>query len=302
MSPTVAEPAAPVDLDALREFARRIRVEVIRSVNYAKAGHIGGPLSEAEILAVLYLHGLRIRPDEPDWPDRDRFILSKGHSSIGLYAAMALRGYFPVDELLTFDAAHSRLQGHPDMTRLPGLDMSTGSLGMGISAAMGVALGARLKGQDHVRSFVLLGDGECQEGEVWEAAMAAPRYHLDNLIAIVDHNRIQQYGWPGDGPDGRVPPQVPGELVAKWSAFGWRVLDVDGHDVQALVEAFDAAVVGDGRPVVVIANTVKGKGVSFMEGHWFWHTRAIKPEEYAAAMAELGEPLPAGDAEGGPAR
>ncbi|NJD28555.1 MAG: transketolase [Chloroflexi bacterium] len=303
MNVGAASPAATVDLDALREVARRIRVEVIRAVNHARAGHIGGPLSEAEILAVLYFHALRVRPDDPDWPDRDRFILSKGHSSIGLYAAMALRGYFPVEELLTFDAAHSRLQGHPDMTRLPGLDMSTGSLGMGISAAMGIALGARLTGRDEIRSFVLLGDGECQEGEVWEAAMAAPRYRLDNLIAIVDHNRIQQYGWPGDGPDGRIPPQEPGELVAKWRAFGWRVLEVDGHDVGALVRVLDEAVEGDGRPVVVIANTIKGKGVSFMEGHWFWHTRAIKPEEYAAAMAELGEPLPAAtDADGGPAR
>ncbi len=303
MSGAAATPAvrAP-DLDELREVARRIRVEVIRSVNHARAGHIGGPLSEAEILAVLYFHVLRIRPDEPAWRDRDRFILSKGHSSIGLYAAMALRGYFPLEELLTFDAAHSRLQGHPDMTRLPGLDMSTGSLGMGISAAMGIALGARLKGQDEVRSFVLLGDGECQEGEVWEAAMAAARYRLDNLIAIVDHNRIQQYGWPGEGPDGRIPPQEPGELAAKWSAFGWRVLEVDGHDVDDLVRALEAAAAGDGRPVVVIASTIKGKGVSFMEGHWFWHTRAIKPEEYAAAMAELGEPVPIDNPDSEPAR
>ena len=200
-----AATGAVADLDGLREVARRIRVEVIRAVNHARAGHIGGPMSAAEILAVLFFRLLRIRPEDPAWPDRDRFILSKGHSSIGLYAAMALRGYFPVEELRTFDAANSRLQGHPDMTRLPGLDMSTGSLGMGISAAMGIALGARLLGRD-IRSFVVLGDGECQEGQVWEAAMAAPRYGLDNLIAIVDHNRLQQYGWPGDGPDGRIPP------------------------------------------------------------------------------------------------
>ena len=285
------------ETDRLREVGRQIRVEVIRAVNHAQAGHIGGPLSAADILAVLYFHVLRIRPEEPAWPDRDRFILSKGHSSIALYAAMALRGYLPVEELLTFDAAHSRLQGHPDMTRLPGLDMSTGSLGMGLSAGMGIALGARLTGRD-VRAFVMLGDGECQEGEVWEAAMAAPRYGLDNLIAIIDHNRLQQYGWPGDGPDGRVPPQVPGELAAKWSAFGWRVLEADGHDVTAIVNVLEEATRGDGRPVVVIAHTVKGKGVSFMEGHYFWHTRAIKPEEFERAMAELGEPVR--DAEGGP--
>jgi transketolase len=292
-------PVAQVDVDEvarLQEVARRIRVEVIRAVNHARAGHLGGPLSAADILAALYFHQMRIRPDETDWPDRDRFILSKGHSSIGLYAAMALRGYFPVEELLTFDAAHSRLQGHPDMTRLPGLDMSTGSLGMGISAGMGMALGARLTGRD-VRAYVMLGDGECQEGEVWEAAMAAPRYNLDNLIVIVDHNKLQQYGWPGDGPDGRIAPQRPGELVGKWKAFGWRVLAMDGHDMADILRVLDEAIRGDGRPVAIIADTVKGKGVSYMEGHYFWHTRAIKPDEYAQAMADLGEPLPAGEGE-----
>jgi transketolase len=279
------------EIERLQEIARRIRVEVVRAVNHARAGHLGGPLSAADLLAALYFHELRIRPDEPAWPDRDRFVLSKGHSSIGLYAAMALRGYFPVEELLTFDAAHSRLQGHPDMTRLPGLDMSTGSLGMGISAGMGIALGARLTGRDS-RAYVMLGDGECQEGEVWEAAMAAARYGLDNLIAIIDHNKLQQYGWPGDGPDGRIPPQVPGELVAKWTAFRWRVLEVNGHDMSAILRVLAEAGRGDGRPVAVIAHTVKGKGVSFMEGHYFWHTRAIKPEEFAIAMGDLGEPLP----------
>jgi transketolase len=287
-----AAPALPAEVAQLEEMARRIRVEVVRTVNHAKGGHLGGPLSAADLLAALYFRVLRIRPDEPGWPDRDRFVLSKGHSSIGLYAAMALRGYFPVEELLTFDAAHSRLQGHPDMTRLPGLDMSTGSLGMGISAAMGIALGARLTGRD-ARAFVMLGDGECQEGEVWEAAFSAARYRLDNLIAIIDHNKLQQFGWHGDGPDGRLPPQVPGELAGKWAAFGWRVLEVDGHDMAAIVAVLDEAVQGDGRPVAVIAHTVKGKGVSFMEGHYYWHTRIIKPEEFATAMADLGEPAPA---------
>ena len=288
-------PPDAAELERLREVARRIRVEVVRSVYVAKAGHLGGPLSAADMLAALYFHVLRIRPDEPAWPDRDRFVLSKGHSSIGLYAAMALRGYFPVEELATFDAANSRLQGHPDMTRLPGLDMSTGSLGMGISAAMGMALGARITGRA-VRAYVMLGDGECQEGEVWEAAMAAARHRLDNLIAIVDHNKLQQYGWPGDGPDGRIPPQEPGELAAKWAAFGWRVLEMDGHDMADILRVLAiAANGGEGRPTAVIAHTVKGKGVSFMEGHYFWHTRAIKPEELAQAMAELGEPVAAGE-------
>jgi transketolase len=282
------------EITRLQEVARQIRLEVIKAVYHARAGHLGGPLSAADILAALYFYVMRIRPDEPAWPDRDRFILSKGHSSIGLYAAMALRGYFPVEELATFDAAHSRLQGHPDMTRLPGLDMSTGSLGMGISAGMGMALGARLTGHD-VRAYVMLGDGECQEGEVWEAAMAAPRYALDNLIVIVDHNKLQQYGWPGDGPDGRIAPQVPGELVAKWTAFGWRVLEVNGHDMADILRVLEEAARGDGRPTAVIAHTIKGKGVSFMEGHYFWHTRTIKPEEFAMAMADLGEPLPATD-------
>jgi transketolase len=278
------------EIARLEEVARRIRVEVVRSVFTAKAGHLGGPLSAAEMLAALYFNVLRIRPDEPGWSDRDRFILSKGHCSIGLYAAMALRGYFPLEELATFDSAGTRLQGHPDMTRLPGLDMSTGSLGMGISAGVGVALGARLTGRSDVRTYVMLGDGECQEGEVWEAAMVGARYGLDNLVAIVDHNKLQQYGWPGDGPDGRNPPEAPGELVAKWSAFGWRVLEVDGHDMAAILDVLGRASAGDGRPTVVISHTTKGKGVSFMEGHYYWHTRAVTPEELAIAMADLGEP------------
>ncbi len=294
---SAAAPLAAVDaaeIARLDEVARQIRIAIVRTVNHARAGHLGGPLSAADLLAALYFHVLRIRPDEPAWRDRDRFILSKGHSSVGLYAALALRGYFPVEELATFDAANSRLQGHPDMTRLPGLDMSSGSLGMGISAGVGMALGARLTGLD-VRTYVMLGDGECQEGEVWEAAMTAARYGLDSLVAIVDHNRLQQYGWPGDGPDGRMPPEVPGELVAKWSAFGWRVLEVDGHAMEAILQALEEAAQGDGRPTVVIAHTIKGKGVSFMEGHYFWHTRAITPDELATAMADLGEPVAATD-------
>jgi transketolase len=292
-------PVVPVDaaeIARLDEIARQIRLEVIKAVYVARAGHLGGPLSAADMLAALYFNVMRIQPDEPSWPDRDRFILSKGHSSIGLYATMALRGYFPVAELATFDAANSRLQGHPDMTRLPGLDMSSGSLGMGISAGMGMALGARLTGRSS-RTYVMLGDGECQEGEVWEAAMAAARYGLANLVAIIDHNKLQQYGWPGDGPDGRTPPQVPGELAGKWKAFGWRVLEMDGHDMAEILRVLALATESDGRPVAIVAHTVKGKGVSFMEGHYYWHTRAIKPDEYATAMADLGEPLTASEGE-----
>jgi transketolase len=300
----VSEIAAPAALDArelarLAEVARRIRVLIVRTVAHAKAGHLGGPLSAADMLSVLYFHTLRVRPDVPDWPDRDRLILSKGHSSVALYAAMALRGYFPLEEMATFDAVGSRLQGHPDMLRLPGLDMSTGSLGMGISAGVGMALGARLSGRD-LRTYVILGDGECQEGEVWEAAMVGARYGLDNLVAIVDHNRLQQFGWVESAAPERVPhpPEAPGELVAKWSAFGWRVIEVDGHDIPALVGTFDAAARPDGRPVAVVAHTVKGKGVSFMEDRYFWHTRPITPEELATAMSDLGEETP-GAAGGG---
>jgi transketolase len=280
--------AETAEIAHLSEMARRIRVEIIRTVNHAQVGHIGGPLSAADILAALYFRVLRIRPDEPDWPDRDRFILSKGHSSLVQYAAMALRGYFPVDELRTFDVLGSRLQGHPDMRLLPGIDMSTGSLGMGLSAGLGMALGARFARRD-VRAFVLLGDGECQEGQVWEASFVAARYGLDNLIAIVDHNKLQQYGWPGDTSEVRLPPEEPGELVAKWRAFGWRVLETDGHDMPAVVASLEGAAERTGQPTVVVAHTVKGRGVSFMEGDYRWHSKPITPAEFAAAMVELGE-------------
>ena len=273
----------------LEDFARRIRVAVLRTVHAVGVGHVGGPLSQADVMAALYFHVLRLRPDEPDWPDRDRFILSKGHASLGQYAAMALRGYLPLDELTTFDQKGSRLQGHPDMKRLPGIDMSTGSLGMGLSAGLGMALGARMTGREAVRVFVLMGDGECQEGQVWEAAMVAPRYDLDNLITIVDHNKLQQFGWRGSSADDRVPPQARGELVAKFTAFDWRVLDIDGNDMTAVVAALAEAQQPTGRPTAIIANTTKGAGVSFMEGSFRWHIGVPTAAEMATAMAELGE-------------
>jgi transketolase len=279
------------EIEHLEELARRIRVEIIRTVNHAQVGHVGGPLSAADIMSALYFRVLRIRPDEPHWPSRDRFILSKGHSSLVQYAAMALRGYFPVTELRTFDSRGSRLQGHPDMKLLPGIDMSTGSLGMGLSAGLGMALASRFTDVDP-RVYVLLGDGECQEGQVWEAAMVAARYGVENLVAIVDHNKLQQYGWPGETVEVRLPPQEPAELVAKWSAFGWRVLETAGHEMPALVAALEAAAQTGGRPTVVIAHTVKGRGVSYMEGDYRWHSKPIKPEEFALAMRELGEAQP----------
>ena len=293
----VSGAADAAEIARLDEVARRIRVEVVRTVYRTRVGHLGGSLSEADLLAALYFRVMRIRPEAPGWPDRDRFVLSKGHAAVGLYAALALRGYFSVEELATFDSAGSRLQGHPDMTRLPGLDMSTGSLGMGISAAVGIALGLRLQGRT-ARTYVLVGDGECQEGAVWEAAFVGARYGLDRLVAIIDHNKLQQYGWQGSSPDDRLPPEAPGELMAKWSAFGWRVIEIDGHDLAQIVEAFDRASESDGRPVAIVTNTVKGRGLSFAEGRFEWHTRIPTAEEFAVAMAELGEP-PAADEEAG---
>ena len=280
------------EIAALEDMARRIRVAVIRTVAKVKVGHVGGPLSSADILAALYGRLLRIRPAEPDWPDRDRFILSKGHSSLGQYAAMALAGYFPLDEMDTFDQKGSRLQGHPDMNKLPGIDISTGSLGMGLSAGLGFALGARHLGRA-VLTYVLLGDGECQEGQVWEAAHVAPRFHADNLIAIVDHNKLQQFGWRGDGARHRLPPQEPGHLAARFAAFGWRVLEMDGHDMAEVVSTLELARRPDGRPVAIIAHTMKGHGVSFMEGDYAWHMGVPSPEQLATAMAELREPAEA---------
>jgi transketolase len=273
-------------VEELNEIARRIRCLVLRSVHHAGAGHIGGPLSAAEILAVLYFRVLRIDPARPDWPERDRFILSKGHSAIGLYSALALRGYFPIEELNTFDAINSRLQGHPDMTLTPGVEMSTGSLGQGISPGVGMALGARLRGLSF-RTWVLLGDGEIQEGQVWEAAEVAARYGLENLTAIVDYNGLPQFTWPDFGERGRQRPTA--NLLAKWEAFGWRALEADGHDVESLLTSSALAQETVGRPSVIIAHTVKGKGVSFMENNFVWHAHPLSDEDLRRGLLELGE-------------
>jgi len=256
------------------------------SVQHAGAGHLGGPLSAADMLAALYFRFLRVDPSDPAWPERDRFILSKGHSAIGLYATLALRGYFPVDELETFDAIDSRLQGHPDMTVTPGIDMSTGSLGQGLSPGVGMALGARMK-RLGFRTWVMLGDGEVQEGQVWEAIEVAARYRLDNLTAIVDHNRLPQYTWPDFGQRGRERPIA--NLAGKWRAFGWRVFECDGHDMDDIVRNFDATTRAEGQPAVIIAHTVKGKGVSFMENEFPWHAKPLDAAALARALAELDE-------------
>jgi transketolase len=278
------------DLDTLRRTARQARRLIVQSVYHAKAGHLGGPLSAADVLTVLYFKMMRIDPQRPDWPDRDRFILSKGHSAIGLYAVLALRGFFPIDELKTFDEIDSRLQGHPDMTKLPGLDMSSGSLGQGLSPGIGMALGAKLAGKDF-RTWVMLGDGEIQEGQIWEAALVAERYRLDNLTAILDYNGLQQYGWTATREAGqrrmRISIENPG---ARFAAWGWNVLEMDGHDVGSILETCRQATEVKGRPTVIISRSVKGKGVSYMENDYNWHSKVLTDADYAKAMAELAEP------------
>jgi transketolase len=240
------------------------------------------------MLVALYFRVLNIRPDKPDWPERDRFVLSKGHSSIALYTTLAMRGYFPVEELSTFDAIDSRLQGHPDMAMTPGIDMSSGSLGLGFSGAVGIALGARAAGKDFT-TFAMLGDGECNEGIVWEGAHVAERYRLDNLVAIVDHNKLQQFGWHGEDVEERLSPYTGNQLVDRWSAFGWQVFEMDGHDMKDVLTTFEKAQTHTGGPVAIVAHTVKGKGVSYMENNYKWHARVPTDEELAIAMVELGE-------------
>ena len=272
---------------ALEDLARQARAHIVRTIAGAHGGHLGGPLSVIDVLIALYFQMLRIRPQEPDWPDRDRLVLSKGHSSIALYTALAMRGYFPIEELSTFDAIDSRLQGHPDMTITPGVDMSSGSLGLGFSGALGIALGARAAKKDFT-TYAILGDGECNEGIVWEAAHVAPRHGIDNLVAIVDHNQLQQFGWRGDSAMNRLPPYTGTQLVDRWSAFGWRVFEMDGHDMAEILATLEEAKAVQGLPVAIISHTIKGKGVSFMENSFQWHSKVPTPEQLATALAELG--------------
>ena len=287
---TTARDTEP-DLAAL---AQQARWQVIKTVTNAKAGHIGGPLSMMDLLVSLYFGELRVRPEEPDWPDRDRFILSKGHAAIGLYSVLALRGFLSVDELPTFDKGDSRLQGHPDVTRLPGLDASTGSLGQGLSLGVGMALGARLAEKDF-HTWVLLGDGEIQEGMVWEAVQVAARYKLTNLTAIVDRNGLQQFGLPSSpetSPTDRGDRRDPWfgvDLSAVFQAFGWRVVELDGHDYSQIASAYQLARAGDfnGRPTVLIAHTVKGKGLSLAEWVHSWHSIVPTQQDFEKARQEL---------------
>ncbi len=265
----------------LRLKANDIRRWVIEMTWRAKSGHPGGSLSAAEILSVLYFHELRIDPKNPDWPDRDRFVLSKGHASPAYYAALAMRGFFPEDELLNFRKLGSFLQGHPSLI-VPGVDMCTGSLGQGLSAAVGMAIAAKMDNRDY-RVYALLGDGEIQEGAVWEAAMCASTHSLNNLIAIVDRNMIQL-----DDFTDRMVKLDP--LEEKWHSFGWNVFSINGHDVRQIIYALEEAKKSDNKPSVVIAHTVKGKGVSYMENSPKYHGKPPQnEEEYKTAIRELEE-------------
>lgn len=278
----------PEDVSSLQDKASQVRRLVLETVHHARAGHIGGPLSAADILTALYFQVMRIDPDRPNWPERDRFILSKGHSAIGLYATLALRGYFPVNELRTFDAIDSRLQGHPDMTRTPGVDMGTGSLGQGLSVGLGMALGAKLAGRDF-HTWVMLGDGELHEGQVWEAIQVAPRFHLDNLTAIVDYNQLSQFGWThaAQGYAGiqREPPIA--EPGRKFESFGWNSIEIDGHDMSDILAACTLARRNRGTPTVIVARTVKGRGVPFMEGDYSWHVKPLSDADLERSLEEL---------------
>ena len=272
----------PVSIPDLETIARRLRRHAIRMIAEANSGHPGGSLSAAEIVTALYFGGvLNHDPENPEWPDRDRFILSKGHGVPILYAALAERGYFPVDELLSLRQVDSRLQGHPVQGMTPGVEASTGSLGQGLSIGIGHAIAGRLDGK-LFRTWVLLGDGECQEGQVWEAAMAGPNYELDTLTAIVDFNRYQL--------DGAVEDIQSLEPFAdKWKAFGWNVIEIDGHDMAAVLEAMHAAVGHRGQPTCIIATTVKGKGVTFMEHNNEFHGKAPNSEQLEVALTQLAE-------------
>ena len=261
------------------ERARRIRRASLRMVHQARLGHPGGDLSCADILAVLYFHVLQVRPEAPRDPDRDRFVLSKGHASAALYATLAERGFFPQQDLDTYMRPLSQLNGHPDRNKLPGVEANTGPLGHGLPIAVGMATAAKLDGAAW-RTFVLTGDGELQEGSNWEAIMAASHLRLDNLTVIVDRNGLQQ----GDATEKTVALEP---LAERWRAFGWSVVEVDGHDVDALMKIFGELPSVSGRPTCVIARTNKGRGVSFIEDRVEWHHRVPTDEELAAALVEL---------------
>ena len=271
--------APSLSLDEMSSMVKKLRRHVIMMIGKAGSGHPGGSLSAAEIVTALFFKILRLDPANPRWAERDRFILSKGHAAPILYAALAERGYFPVEELATLRILGSCLQGHCDMTATRGVEMSSGSLGQGLSFGIGIALAGRLDARDY-RVYVLMGDGECDEGQVWEAAMASAHFKLDNLVAIVDHNELQIDGWNRD-----VMSLEP--LAEKWKAFGWHAIEVNGHELSQLIAAFDEAKGVKGKPTVIIAHTIKGKGVSFMENNVDFHGKAPTLAEMEKALEEL---------------
>jgi transketolase len=266
-------------IESLKVKAKIIRQHIIRMISRAGSGHPGGSLSAVELMVALYFHKLRINPKNPHWPERDSFLMSKGHAAPVWYATLAEAGYFPVTELGTLRKLGSILQGHPDMKRTPGVEMSSGSLGQGLSVANGIALAGKLDKKTY-RVYVLLGDGENQEGQVWEAAMAAAHYKIDNLCAILDYN-----GFQIDGSIERVMSPLP--LAEKWIAFGWNVITIDGHKFQEIIQALDQAETVKNKPTIIIARTVKGKGVSFMENKAEWHGKAPNAAETEKALKEL---------------
>lgn len=268
-----------INEEKLAQTARQMRRDIISMLAEAGSGHPGGSLSTVEIMTYLYFAEMRLDPQNPGWSDRDRFVMSKGHAAPALYAALAGRGFFPREELLSLRKLNSSLQGHPDMKKVPGVDMSTGSLGQGISAAIGMSLAGKLDKKDY-RVFVVLGDGEIEEGQVWEAAMAAAHYQLDNLIAFLDHNGLQI-----DGPVTEV--MSPEPVDEKFKAFGWHVERINGHSFAEIAAAVEATKKVQNKPTMIIADTVKGKGVSFMENQVGWHGNAPSREQAEQALAEL---------------
>lgn len=274
----------PFSMERKEEFkrlAKEIRLTVLKMIYEAGSGHPGGSLSAVEIISTLYFDKMRVDPKNPNWGDRDRFVPSKGHCAPTLYTVLAEKGFFPKSELSTLRRIDSTLQGHPDMLKTPGVDMSTGSLGHGISVGIGMALGGRLSKKDFY-VYVLVGCGELNEGQVWEAAMAAAKYQLDHLIVILDYNCYQL--------DGSMDEIMPlGDVMAKWKSFGWNVMEINGHESEEISDAIDMAKKASGRPTITVAHTVKGKGVSFMENTHLWHGKKISDEEYEKAVSELRE-------------
>jgi len=269
------------DIKNLEQKATEIRRHVVKMIGKAKSGHPGGSLSCADLVAALYFDVMNIDPKNPQWADRDRFVMSKGHACPTLYAALAMKGYFPLETLDTLRELGSILQGHPYAGKTPGVDVSTGSLGQGLSVANGIALGARLDGRDYY-TYCLMGDGEIEEGQVWEAAMSTAHYKLDHVIGFVDYNHLQIDGTIEDV-IGNV------NIQGKFEAFGWKVLTVDGHNMAEILEAIEKAKATKGVPTMIVMNTVKGKGVSFMENQVGWHGTAPTQEQVAQALKELGE-------------